>query len=126
MASIILNFDAEHISWRPTCDVTWDLAARALLGCLGSVLEQTVSAAPPDDRPRLREELVQEMNLAFTNFLNNHSDTPCGGKGKDLSSEIILALENQVILYASDHGLSLKEATENVEAILETILAEPG
>ena len=123
MASIILNFDAAHISWRPTCDVTWDLAARALLACLGSVLEQTVTAAPEDDAPRIREELVQEMNLAFTNFLNNHSDTPQGGITKDLSSEIILALENQIVLYASDHGLSLKEATENVEAILAEVLA---
>ena len=122
MASIIINFDLEHISWRPTCDVTWDLASRALLGCLGSVLEQTVTAAPEEDRTKIREELVQEMNLAFTNFLNNHSDT---ARGRDLSSEIILALENQIVLYASDHGLSLKEATENVEAILETILAEP-
>ena len=123
MASIIINFDAEHISWRPTCDVTWDLASRALLGCLGSVLEQTVTAAPADSRTKIREELVQEMNIAFTNFLNNHSDV---AQGRDLSSEIILALENQIVLYASDHGLSLKEATENVEAILETILAEPG
>ena len=123
MASIIINFDAEHISWRPTCDVTWDLASRALLGTLGSVLEQTVTAAPAETRPLLREELVEEMNLAFTNFLNNHADV---ARGRDLSSEIILALENQIVLYASDHGLSLKEATENVEAILETILAEPS
>ena len=133
MQKLIITKENDKVSYTVEGDLSFTEAILLLFSVVQSAANKTIDGATKaalanikkPQKPTkslqktiqqsVREDVADIINFAASNVLNTISPKD---PSLQLTEEAIAGAENMIVLYAAEHGLTLKEALKEVDKIL--------